>query len=138
MSSFIYYLTLRGRIFSVLTLQAYETRKRTVKEHGLIISGHIQQYKLRFVWMHINDFWNWIEWEFQIRSGKEMTYNLNSVVGWLEIRCWNHRVVFISNSCLDVQIIVLDVFFEFDNIMLCTHIHSRICILKPICIIFHT
>jgi hypothetical protein len=30
--------------------------------------------------------------------------------GWLEIRCWNHRVVFISNSCLDVQIIELDVF----------------------------
>jgi hypothetical protein len=39
--------------------------------------------------------------------------------------CWNHRVVPISNSCLDVQIMELDIFFSLNNIKLHTYINSR-------------
>jgi hypothetical protein len=63
--------------------------------------------------MHSNDFWNWIEWEFQIQNGKEMAYNSNSAVWMACIVSLESWVVPISNSYLDVQAMELDVFFEF-------------------------
>jgi hypothetical protein len=35
--------------------------------------------------------------------------------GWLKICCWKHRVVPISNSCLDVETMELDVFLKFEQ-----------------------
>jgi hypothetical protein len=66
---------------------------------------------LRFVWMHRNDIWNWIEWEFQIQGGKEMAYNSNSTVWMACIVMLESGVAPISNSCLDVQAMELDVFY---------------------------
>jgi hypothetical protein len=59
--------------------------------------------------------------------------------GWLEICCWNHRVVSISNSCLDVQTMELNVFFEFRQYkVVYIYINSHVTILKHMYIIFHT
>jgi hypothetical protein len=58
--------------------------------------------------------------------------------GWLEICHWNHRVVSISNSCLDVQTMELNILLSLDNIKLYTYINSHNYILKHIYILFCT
>jgi hypothetical protein len=58
--------------------------------------------------------------------------------GWLEICCWNHREVLISNSYLDVEIMEFNVLLSYDNMKLCTYMNSRIYILEHDKIIFCT
>jgi hypothetical protein len=69
----------------------------------------------------------------ELISGIELSGNSKSKVerkwltirillfGWLEICCWNQRVVPISNSCLDVETIELDVLFWVGTILNYVH-----------------
>jgi hypothetical protein len=72
-----------------------------------------------------------------IRVERKWTTIRILLFGWLEICCWNYGVVPISNSCLDVETMGLNVFCSFHNIKLCTYMNSHICILERMYIFSH-